>query len=66
MGYEWLDLAVMSVVYTEPTWSYFWRKDDVRAYCEKHSWPAGDPGESWMLGFHDPVCLLFPSDNPTL
>ena len=22
-------------VYTEPTWSYFWRKDDV-TYCEKH------------------------------
>ena len=23
-------------VYTEPTWSYFWRKPDVVAYCEKH------------------------------
>ena len=22
-------------VYTEPTWSYFWRKPDVVAYCEK-------------------------------
>ena len=21
-------------VYTEPTWSYYWRKPDVRAYCE--------------------------------
>ena len=23
-------------VYTEPTWSYFWRKPDVRQYCERH------------------------------
>lgn len=23
-------------VYTEPSWSYFWRRTDVRAYCEKH------------------------------
>lgn len=22
-------------VYTEPTWSYFWRKDDVKRYCEQ-------------------------------
>ena len=29
-------------VYTEPTWSYFWRKDDVREYCEKHFRPVGD------------------------
>ena len=37
MNYEWLGPAVMFVpVYTEPTWSYFWRKDDVREYAEKH------------------------------
>jgi len=29
-------------VYTEPTWSYFWRKPDVREYCEKHFAPVGD------------------------
>ena len=28
-------------VYTEPTWSYFWRKSDVVAYCEKHFAPVG-------------------------
>jgi len=23
-------------VYTEPSWSYFWRQHDVRLYCERH------------------------------
>ncbi|MBO01831.1 MAG: UV damage endonuclease UvsE [Candidatus Marinimicrobia bacterium] len=29
-------------VYTEPTWSYFWRKPDVVAYCEKHFATVGE------------------------
>lgn len=28
-------------VYTEPTWSYFWKRADVRSYCEQHFAPVG-------------------------
>ena len=29
-------------VYTEPTWSWFWRQPDVRAYCEREFGKVGD------------------------
>ena len=29
-------------VYTEPHWSYFWHRSDVRSYCEKHFAKVGD------------------------
>ena len=29
-------------VYTEPTWSYFWKRSDVRDYCERHLAPVGE------------------------
>ena len=55
-------------VYTEPTWSYFWRKDDVRAYCEKHFRPVGDLARKLdvRLSFHPGQFTVLASDNPDI
>ena len=52
-------------VYTEPTWSYFWRKDDVRAYCEKHFRPVGDIARKLdvRLSMHPGQFTVLASDN---
>jgi UV DNA damage repair endonuclease len=52
-------------VYTEPTWSYFWRRPDVRDYCEKHFAEVGVIAR--MLGvrlsFHPGQFCVLASDN---
>jgi UV DNA damage repair endonuclease len=52
-------------VYTEPSWSYFWRQHDVRAYCEKHFAEVGVLAR--MLGvrlsFHPGQFCVLASDN---
>jgi UV DNA damage repair endonuclease len=52
-------------VYTEPSWSYFWRRTDVRAYCEKHFAEVGVLAR--MLGvrlsFHPGQFCVLASDN---
>ena len=55
-------------VYTEPTWSYFWRKDDVRAYCEKHFGPVGDLARKLdvRLCMHPGQFTVLASDNPDI
>jgi UV DNA damage repair endonuclease len=48
-------------VYTEPTWSYFWRRSDVRAYCEKEFAKVGTLGRQAdvRLSFHPgQFCVL--------
>jgi UV DNA damage endonuclease len=55
-------------VYTEPTWSYFWRKDDVRAYCEKHFGPVGALARELdvRLSMHPVQFTVLASDNPDI
>jgi UV DNA damage repair endonuclease len=48
-------------VYTEPTWSYFWRKADVRAYAEHHFSKVGARARAAgvRLSFHPgQFCVL--------
>ena len=52
-------------VYTEPSWSYFWRKSDVRAYCEKEFSKVGTVARSGnvRLSFHPGQFCVLASDN---
>ena len=48
-------------VYTEPTWSYFWRQADVRDYCERNFAPVGELARRLgvRLSFHPgQFCVL--------
>ena len=55
-------------VYTEPTWSYFWRKDDVRAYCEKNFARVGERARELdvRLSMHPGQFTVLASDNPDI
>ena len=55
-------------VYTEPTWSYFWKKPDVRAYCEKHFAKVGELARKLdvRLSMHPGQFTVFASDNPNI
>jgi len=52
-------------VYTESTWSYFWRLPDVRAYCEKHFAPVGERARAYnvRLSMHPGQFTVLASDN---
>jgi UV DNA damage repair endonuclease len=52
-------------VYTEPTWSYFWRKPDVVEYCEKHFKSVGDIAKKFdvRLSMHPGQFCVLASDN---
>ncbi len=52
-------------VYTEPTWSYFWRKPDVRQYCEKHFADVGATARELdvRLSMHPGQFTVLASDN---
>lgn len=53
-------------VYTEPSWSYFWRRGDVRAYCEQHFAQVGQLARSLgvRLSFHPgQFCVLASADR---
>ncbi len=52
-------------VYTEPTWSWFWRTPDVRAYCEREFGRVGDLARSMgvRLSFHPGQFTVLASDN---
>ena len=55
-------------VYTEPTWSYFWRKPDVRQYCEKHFPNVGAKARELdvRLSMHPGQFTVLASDNPDI
>jgi UV DNA damage repair endonuclease len=48
-------------VYTEPTWSYFWQRPEVRDYCERNFAPVGELArrQGVRLSFHPgQFCVL--------
>jgi len=55
-------------VYTEPTWSYFWRKPDVRQYCENHFAHVGATARELdvRLSMHPGQFTVLASDNPDI
>ena len=52
-------------VYTEPSWSWFWRTSDVRDYAERHFRRVGDLARSLnvRLSFHPGQFTVLASDN---
>ena len=55
-------------VYTEPTWSYYWRLPHVRDYCEKQFAPVGATARSLdvRLSMHPGQFTVLASDNPEI
>lgn len=55
-------------VYTERSWSYFWRRTDVRDFCAKAFAQVGDVARSRgvRLSFHPGQFTVLASDNPTI
>ena len=55
-------------VYTENSWSYFWRKPDVINYCERNFLAVGDIARkrSVRLSFHPGQFCVLASDNPDI
>jgi UV DNA damage endonuclease len=55
-------------VYTESTWSWFWRQPDVRTYCEREFRKVGDLARqrNVRLSFHPGQFTVLASDNPTI
>lgn len=55
-------------VYTESSWSYFWRKPDVIGYCEKAFGQVGELARSRgvRLSFHPGQFTVLASDNDNI
>ena len=55
-------------VYTEPTWSYFWRKPDVRQYCESNFAHVGAKARELdvRVSMHPGQFTVLASDNPDI
>jgi UV DNA damage repair endonuclease len=53
-------------VYTQADWSYFWRRVDVRDYCERHFLAIGDSARrsDTRLSFHPGQFTVLASVNP--
>jgi len=53
-------------VYTQADWSYFWRRSDVRDYCERHFISVGDiaRNRNVRLSFHPGQFTVLASSNP--
>lgn len=54
--------------YTEPNWSYFWNKSDVRDYCSRNFAVIGDTARSnnTRLSMHPGQFTVLASDNPEI
>jgi len=53
-------------MYTEPSWSYFWRRSDVRDYCHRHLGVIGTTARDHnvRLSFHPgQFCVLASADD---
>ena len=52
-------------MYTQPDWRYFWQRDDVRAYCEKHYAPVGETARALdvRLSMHPGQFTVLASDS---
>jgi UV DNA damage repair endonuclease len=52
-------------VYTEPTWCWFWRRDDTRSYAKKHFGEIGSRARELgvRLSFHPGQFTVLASDN---
>jgi len=55
-------------VYTEPTWSYFWHRPDVRRYCEQAFSEIGMVARNHdvRLSFHPGQFTVLASSNPNI
>jgi UV DNA damage repair endonuclease len=55
-------------VYTESSWSYFWRRTDVRDFCSTAFAQVGDVARSRgvRLSFHPGQFTVLASDNPAI
>ena len=55
-------------VFTEPTWSYFWRTSDVRDYCEREFSRAGEIARALdvRLSMHPGQFTVLASDSPSI
>jgi UV DNA damage repair endonuclease len=55
-------------VYTEPTWSYFWRRSDVRDYCEREFIKVGDTARRLdvRLSMHPGQFTVLSSNTPDI
>jgi len=55
-------------MYTQDEWKYFWRKPDVREYCETHYARVGDLARQLdvRLSFHPGQFCVLASDNPDI
>jgi len=52
-------------VYTEPTWSYYWKRSDVRDYCEREFSKVGDLARTLdvRVSMHPGQFTVLASDN---
>jgi len=55
-------------VYTQSDWAYFWRRTDVRDYCERNFLSIGDSARNnnVRLSFHPGQFTVLASDNPDI
>lgn len=55
-------------VYTEPTWRYYWRLPNVRAYCAREFAKVGETARRLdvRLSFHPGQFTVLASDNPDI